>query len=34
LIGMMNRYGDKSPHPTCDASISARAALSKAEGAK
>jgi len=32
LIGMMNRYGDKSPHPTCDASISARAALSKAEG--
>ena len=31
LIGMMNRYGDKSPHPTCDASISARAAISKAE---
>jgi hypothetical protein len=34
LIGMMNRYGDKSPHPTCDASISARAALAKAEGVK
>jgi len=34
LIGMMNRYGDKSPHPTCDASISARAALAKAEGGK
>ena len=32
LIGMMNRYGDKSPHPTCDASISARAAISKAKG--
>ena len=34
LIGMMNRYGDKSPHPTCDASISARAAIAKAEGVK
>jgi hypothetical protein len=34
LIAMMNRYGDKSPHPTCDASISARAALAKAEGVK
>ena len=32
LIGMMNRYGDKAPHPTCDASISARAAIVKAEG--
>jgi hypothetical protein len=34
LTAMMNRYGDKSPHPTCDASISARAALAKAEGVK
>lgn len=34
LIGMMNRYGDKSPHPTCDASISARAAIVKAGGTK
>jgi hypothetical protein len=32
LIGMVNRYGDKSAHPTCDASISARAAIAKAEG--
>jgi len=32
LVGMMNRYGDKSPHPTCDASLSARAAIHKAEG--
>ena len=32
LIAMMNRYGDKSEHPFCDASICARAALSKAEG--
>ena len=32
LIAMMNRYGDKSDHPFCDASISARAAISKAEG--
>ena len=31
LIAMMNRYGDKSEHPFCDASISARAAISKAE---
>jgi hypothetical protein len=32
LTAMMNLYGDKSPHPTCDASISARAAIAKAEG--
>ena len=32
LVGIMNRYGDKSAHPTCDASISARAAIAKAEG--
>jgi hypothetical protein len=32
LVGMMNRYGDKLKHPTCDASISARAAIHKAEG--
>jgi hypothetical protein len=32
LKAMMNRYGDKSEHPFCDASISARAAISKAEG--
>jgi hypothetical protein len=32
LIGMMNRYGDKSEHPFCDASISARAAIAKARG--
>jgi hypothetical protein len=32
LIAMINRYGDKSEHPFCDASISARAALAKAEG--
>lgn len=32
LIGMVNRYRDKSLHSTCDASISARAAISKAEG--
>ena len=32
LKAMMNRYGDKSKHPFCDASISARAAISKAEG--
>lgn len=32
LFGMMNKYGDKSQFPTCDASISARAAISKAEG--
>ena len=31
LKAMMNRYGDKSEHPFCDASISARAAISKAE---
>lgn len=34
LIGMVNKYGDKSQFPTCDASISARAAISKAEGNK
>lgn len=34
LVGMVNRYGDKSAFPTCDASISARAAISKAEGGK
>lgn len=33
LVGMMNKYGDKSAFPTCDASISARAAILKAEGA-
>ena len=32
LKAMMNRYGDKSEHPFCDASISARAAIVKAEG--
>jgi hypothetical protein len=32
LVAMMNRYGDKSTHPTCDASISARAAIAKVEG--
>lgn len=32
LTAMMNRYGDKSEHPFCDASISARAAMSKAGG--
>ena len=32
LIAMMNRYGDKTEHPFCDASIAARAALAKAEG--
>ena len=32
LKAMMNRYGDKSEHPFCDASICARAAISKAEG--
>jgi hypothetical protein len=32
LVAMVNRYGDKSAHPTCDASISARAAISKAKG--
>lgn len=31
LVGMMNRYGDKSAHPTCDASISARAAIARAQ---
>lgn len=34
LIGMVSKYGDKSQFPTCDASISARAAISKAEGNK
>lgn len=34
LIGMVNKYGDKSQFPTCDASVSARAAISKAEGNK
>ena len=33
LIAMFNKYGDKSAFPTCDASISARAAILKAEGA-
>lgn len=32
LKAMLNRYGDKSKHPFCDASIAARAAISKAEG--
>ena len=32
LKAMLNRYGDKTEHPFCDASISARAALAKAEG--
>ena len=32
LVGMMNKYGDKSPHPTCDASISARAVIAKVGG--
>jgi hypothetical protein len=32
LKAMLNRYGDKTEHPFCDASISARAAISKAEG--
>lgn len=32
LVGMMSKYGDKSAFPTCDASISARAAISKAGG--
>ena len=32
LIGMMNRYGDKTEHPFCDSSISARAAIAKAKG--
>lgn len=34
LIGMVSKYGDRSSFPTCDASISARAAISKAEGNK
>ena len=34
LIGMMNRYGDKTEHPFCDSSISARAAITKAKGEK
>jgi hypothetical protein len=32
LIAMMNRYGDKTKHPFCNASIAARAAIAKAEG--
>jgi hypothetical protein len=32
LVAMLNRYGDKSAFPTCDASISARAAIAKAQG--
>ena len=32
LKAMLNRYGDKSKHPFCDASIAARAAIAKAEG--
>jgi hypothetical protein len=32
LKAMLNRYGDKTEHPFCHASISARAAISKAEG--
>lgn len=32
LKAMLNRYGDKTEHPFCDASISARAAIAKAEG--
>ena len=31
LKAMLNRYGDKSKHPFCDASIAARAAIAKAE---
>lgn len=34
LKAMLNRYGDKTEHPFCDASISARAAIAKAEGIK
>jgi len=34
LIAMMNRYGDKTEHSFCDASIAARAAIAKAEGVK
>jgi hypothetical protein len=34
LVAMVNRYGDKSAFPTCDASISARAAIAKAKGSK
>jgi hypothetical protein len=34
LVAMLNRYGDKSAFPMCDASISARAAIAKAKGSK